>query len=144
MRTTSALSTSSIRVQVILSLLVIVPVGWWLRRLDFGPDYRWVSNWGGSLAYEIFWILLIFLWLARPQSITPIAVGVWLVTCLLEVAQLWHPPWLEAIRATFLGRAILGTTFMWQDMPIYPLGCIVGWLWLKALCKEHPPSCKIE
>ncbi|MEE9212976.1 MAG: DUF2809 domain-containing protein, partial [Phycisphaeraceae bacterium] len=56
-------------------------------------------------------------------------------TCALEFAQLWHPPWLQMIRSTFLGRAVLGTTFSWWDLPIYPVGCALGWLWLRGLCK---------
>ena len=39
------------------------------------------------------------------------------VTCVLDVLQLWHPMFLENVRATFLGNAILGTTFVLWDFP---------------------------
>jgi hypothetical protein len=35
-------------------------------------------------------------------------------TCLLEFLQLWHPPLLEAVRSTFIGRTVLGTSFTWN------------------------------
>jgi hypothetical protein len=47
--------------------------------------------------------------------------------------QLWHPPFLTAIRATFIGKLLLGTTFAWWDFPHYLLGCVLGWLWLQQL-----------
>jgi hypothetical protein len=49
--------------------------------------------------------------------------------------QLWHPPLLEQIRATLIGKLLLGTTFVWWDFPHYILGCIFGWLWLRQLHK---------
>jgi hypothetical protein len=53
-------------------------------------------------------------------------VAVFAVTCALEVLQLWHPAPLEAVRGTFLGRTLLGTTFVWWDFPHYALGCALG------------------
>ena len=71
---------------------------------------------GGAL--EILWIVLIaFLW---PQvSPLNIAIGVCLLTCGVEFLQLWHPPFLQALRANLLGRLILGTSFSWSDFPYY-------------------------
>jgi len=63
----------------------------------------------------------------------PIAVTVCLVTCLLEFAQMWQPPLLQMVRSTVMGRALLGTTFMWRDLPIYPVGCVLGWLLMRRL-----------
>ena len=125
----------SIRLRTAASLVLIVPLGFWLRRLNLGPESRWIANWGGSLSYEVFWMLVVFLFVPRPQRITAIAVGVCAATYMLEFAQLWHPPPLQMIRSTFLGRAVLGTAFSWWDLPIYPVGCALGWLWLRGLCK---------
>jgi hypothetical protein len=55
------------------------------------------------------------------------------ITCVLEILQLWHPPILEAMRDTWIGRLLLGSTFSWWDFPHYVLGSILGWLWLKKL-----------
>jgi hypothetical protein len=57
-----------------------------------------------------------------------------LVTCLLELLLLWHPPWLQRLRGGFIGHALLGTTFAWLDFPHY-LG---GWAlsrWIGRRCR---------
>ncbi|ODS34777.1 MAG: hypothetical protein SCARUB_00037 [Candidatus Scalindua rubra] len=43
------------------------------------------------------------------------------ITCFLEFLQLWHPPFLESIRSTFIGSVLIGTTFTWWDFPHYAL-----------------------
>jgi hypothetical protein len=66
-----------------------------------------------------------------------IAAGVLAATCVLEFLQLWHPPFLEALRSNFLGATILGTTFDWTDFPYYFAGSGIGWLWLNMLRQGH-------
>ncbi|MDY7108817.1 MAG: DUF2809 domain-containing protein [Planctomycetota bacterium] len=102
-----------------------------------GPARWWLNNVAASIIYELFFMLLVFLIIPRKKAITPIAVGVCAATIALEFLQLWQPPWLTAIRGTFPGRALLGTTFVWSDLPIYPLGCLLGWLLLHALVRRR-------
>jgi len=61
--------------------------------------------------------------------------GVFIVTCLLECLQLWHPPFLEVLRSGFIGRTIIGTSFVWSDFIYYVLGCLAGWFWLERIRK---------
>ena len=85
--------------------------------------------------YVIFWCLvLLFVW-PHPESTTRIAVCVLVITCVLEVAQLWHPRILEQARSIFLGRALIGTSFDWWDFPHYFVGCLLGWKWMQALVR---------
>ena len=132
MRRITSSTICAIRVGVLISLLVVVPGGF-LAKLYSGPAQSWFNNYGAGVLYEVFWCLVfLFLW-PRKEAITRIVVGVLLVTCLLEVLQLWHPRILEQVRATFLGRTLIGTTFTWWDFPHYVLGCAIGWLWLRSL-----------
>lgn len=85
-------------------------------------------RWGGVF-YVIFWCLAVSLvW--RAATSRWIAAGVVGVTCGLEFLQLWHPPFLQALRRHFLGGTILGTTFVWSDFPYYFLGGAVAWAWM--------------
>ena len=93
-----------------------------------GPGQAWAREHGGGVLYEMFWILAVALVWPRRHGLPWVSIAVLTVTCGLEAAQLWHPPWLERIRATFLGHALLGSTFSWGDFPHYVLGCGLGWL----------------
>jgi hypothetical protein len=88
--------------RILLSLLVVTPLGF-LSKLYAGPARGWFNNY---------------------------AVGVLATMSALEVLQPWPPGLLEQIRSTFLGQALLGTTFAWWDFPHYVLGCALGWLWM--------------
>jgi hypothetical protein len=115
-----------------LSLLIVVAMGFFLKYYT-GLGRSWFNNYGAALFYEIFWCLFAFWWFRGKAAIVQIPVYVFVVTCIVELLQLWHPPFLTAIRATFIGKLLLGTTFAWWDFPHYLLGCVLGWLWLQQL-----------
>lgn len=115
----------------LLSLAIVVPAGFG-SRLCHVPATPWANNLVGSALYEIFWCLVFSLIFHGARS-RGIAAGVFIATCALEFLQLWHPPLLEAWRSTFLGAAILGSTFAWEDFPTYLIGSLLGWLWLRLI-----------
>jgi hypothetical protein len=117
---------------IILSLCVVTPAGF-LFKFYRGPGHIWFNDYGGGLLYEIFWCMVVFFFVPQRKNITPITLWVLIITCILETLQLWHPPFLEQIRSTFLGAALIGTTFVWLDFPHYILGCIIGWLLMRML-----------
>lgn len=45
-----------------------------------------------------------------------------LVSYAVEVSQLYHAPWIDAIRATGLGALALGYGFLWSDIVCYTVG----------------------
>ncbi len=125
----------TLRWRIVLALLAVTAFGLAMK-LYAGPGRWWVNNWGpASVAYEMFFMLLVFLVVPRRNAITPIAVGVCVVTCVLEALQLWQPPWLQAVRSTFVGGALLGNDFSWWDYPAYPIGCLLGWFLLRGLVR---------
>ncbi len=115
----------------LFSLLLIVPIGFYSKFYK-GPVHVWVNDSLGGAFYEIFWCLLIFLFLNKTAP-WKIAFAVFSFTCLLEFLQLWHPPFLELIRGNFIGRTIMGTSFVPSDFIYYVLGSLIGWIWLRLL-----------
>jgi len=115
----------------LVSLAVIVPLGLYTK-FYAGPAAEWVNNSLSGVLYVVFWCLFILL-LAPDARPGVIAVSVLAITCALELAQLWHPPFLEWARRVFIGRALLGTHFTWSDYPYYALGSGIGWLWMRGL-----------
>jgi hypothetical protein len=130
-------AVSKTRIWTLISLLVVVPVGFYTKFYN-GPAANWVNNSLGGLFYVVFWCLLIFLIVGdRPGAI---ALSVLTATCLLEFLQLWRSPVLSFARSSFIGRTLLGTDFTWSDFPYYFLGCGLGWLgmrWLQGI-SNHP------
>ena len=108
------------------TLAVLTPVGF-ATKFYHGPFDWWFHNYGGAIAYEMFWIVFFsFVFSSHPPRVA--AVWVFAVTCALEVTQLWHPPFLQWIRSFFIGRALIGNGFDWWDFPYYAVGSFFGWL----------------
>ncbi|NJN21099.1 MAG: DUF2809 domain-containing protein [Leptolyngbya sp. RL_3_1] len=126
------------RSTLLISLGIIVPFGL-VTKFYGGRGAEWLNDTFGGIPYEIFWILLVAWFWPRGKAFT-IALSVFVATCLLEVLQLWQPPWLQAIRATLPGRLVLGNTFTWSDFPYYAIGCGLGWLWLRVLERRSPEA----
>ena len=123
---------SSIQIKVVLTLLVVTPLGFAFKFYS-GPGNGWFNNYGAGVLYEVFWCLVVFFFIPKKRYITFIAIGVFTVTSIFETLQLWQPQFLQEIRSTFLGAALLGTTFVWWDFFYYILGCLVGWLCMQLL-----------
>lgn len=119
------------RISLLISIILIVPIGYMIR-FSQGIVPAWVNDSFGSLAYEIFWIVLVQFCYPKASAAWT-AIAICLATCLIEFLQLWQPPFLQAIRATLPGRLVLGNTFMWSDFPPYFIGSFLGWLWIKRL-----------
>ena len=87
--------------------------------------------------YEIFWCLLVFfVWPEGKPWLMALVVG--LATGVVEVLQLWHPPFLDYLRRSFIGATILGTSFAGSDFAYYVVGCGIGWLWMRKLQGRGP------
>ncbi len=119
------------RLALLVSMIVIIPIGYG-GRFYLSPELEGLRNWIGNLAYECFWVLFVIFFL--PQ-ISPLraAIAVCLASFAIEVSQLWQPNWLQALRATLLGRLVLGNSFYWADFPQYVAGSFLGWLWASLL-----------
>ena len=134
MNTSTVVSFFLKRKWILLALLIVTPTGF-LFKFYSGPTHRWFNNYGAGVMYEVFWCLLVFLFYPNKKAPAKIATGVFFATAFLEVLQLWHPLFLQQIRSTFLGSALLGTTFVWWDFPHYVLGCLLGWLCMRAISR---------
>ncbi len=113
------------RIRILIAILFITPLGFATKFYN-GPLHAWVNDSLGGVLYEVFWCLAAALFFPRVNAIKTAAL-IFAATCVLEILQLWHPPFLEAVRATFIGRTLIGTSFSWLDFPHYLLGCFAGW-----------------
>ena len=122
------------RIALLVSLAIILPLGYWVR-FSQGPLPEWLNDALGSVAYEIFWVLLVLL--VFPKLLPwRVALSICLATVAIEFLQLWKAPFLQAARATLPGRLVLGNTFNLKDFPAYLVGSGVGWLWGRSLRRK--------
>lgn len=78
---------------------------------------------------DCLWALMIFLLFAfvfNKKDIKFITILSLLFCYGIEISQLYHAPWIDAIRNTTLGGLILGFGFLWSDILCYTIGIIVG------------------
>ena len=108
----------------LLAIILIVPLGFYSKFYD-GPAFNWVNNSLGGVLYVIFWSLLFSLLAARSKSWKIVSL-VFLITCAIEFLQLWHPPFMETIRSTFIGATLFGNSFSWMDIAHYILGALAS------------------
>jgi hypothetical protein len=128
------------RLSILISLFLVGSIGLYLWWFYDGPFRLWLNYYVSSIFYEVFWCLVIFFFRPNKTYTTKIAIAVFAATCLLEFLQLCQAPFLEAFRRTFLGKALIGTDFVWQQFPYYVIGSFAGWLWLRLLAKNNTSS----
>jgi hypothetical protein len=119
------------RFRLMAVLAVVTHLGF-ATKFYRGPFHAWVNDSLGGVLYEIFWCLVAAFFLPKAKTAI-IAFWVFIVTCILEILQLWHPSVLQMIRSTFLGKTLIGTSFAWLDIPHYFVGCLLGWLLVNRL-----------
>ncbi|MDB6017290.1 MAG: hypothetical protein JWR19_1779 [Pedosphaera sp.] len=123
------------------------------NRLSYGAAVFLVIALGlGSRRYPIFplfigdilWALMVFLGFGfrmPARSTAQIATFAALFSTAIEFSQLYHAPWIDAIRRTRLGGLALGFTFMWGDLLAYAVGIALGIIIEFLLrCYRHKPN----
>jgi Protein of unknown function (DUF2809) len=124
------------RVAILLRILPIFIVGL-TSEFYSGPGQKFFNDYFGDFLYQAFLILLIVFIFPRVSP-SKTAWGVFIFNCIIEFSQLWHPPFLQGIRATLFGRLFLGSGFSWEDFIGYILGCILGWILVVGLRAKKP------
>jgi len=88
----------------------------------------------------VFWCLLAFLFFPQTSGWKIVGI-VLLITVILEFLQLVHPTFLEVIRDTYIGKALIGTNFNPIDCIFYFLGGGIGILWIYGIKKQKNKDC---
>ena len=105
--------------------VLLVPLGLGTKACS-GPASAWARDHGAGMLYVAFWV---FAALALRPRWSPgrVALVVLALTCALELLQTVRHSGLARVRATWLGDALLGTTFDPRDLPYYGAGALLAW-----------------
>ena len=86
---------------------------------------RWLTAYAG----DVLWATLVYLgllWLWPRVSVRRAAAAALGFSVFIEFSQLFHPPWLDALRSTVLGALVLGRGFLVSDLVCYAVGVALG------------------
>ena len=75
------------------------------------------------------WALMVFCGLGFiSPGLSPLRLAVYalLISYVDEFSQIYQAPWINAVRGTYVGHLILGSTFSWFDMLAYTVGVALG------------------
>lgn len=107
----------------LLLTIIVMLLGLLSRKIEGLPEII------SLYSEDILWALMVFLLFAflfnKKSTIFIIS---WAIICSysIEISQLYHAPWIDAIRNTVLGGLILGFGFLWSDLVCYTIGIIIG------------------
>ena len=84
-----------------------------------------VATYGGDTLYAT--MVFVGLAILAPRWSTASLAGAALALSMaIEISQLYHAPWIDAIRATTPGALVLGYGFLWSDLACYVAGVALG------------------
>jgi hypothetical protein len=109
-----------------LLLVVTVIAGLASRQFPDALPY-WIHEYAG----DTLWALLVFLLLGfifKTKSSLWVSLVAITFSVGIEISQLYHAPWIDALRAYRLGGLILGFGFLWSDLVCYTLGVGFGFV----------------
>lgn len=117
-------NATHIRLRYLLLACVTIVVGLAVHvgPLPMSPRLRDAT--GDALwAMMMLWWIGVVLPFVLPMVRGALAFGVCVA---VELSQLYHVPWLDAIRATMLGQLVLGSGFDSRDLVAYALGVLAA------------------
>jgi len=123
--------------------MMVVALG--LASRHYATGLPW---WVGADVGDGHWALMLYLLLgviARGLKPWRLAVLTLAVSYGVELSQLYHAPWIDAVRYTRLGGLALGYGFLWSDLACYTAGIATGcgaelfiWRWFEPATKLTP------
>tara|TARA_R110002126_G_scaffold82806_4_gene202609 strand:+ start:6284 stop:6691 length:408 start_codon:yes stop_codon:yes gene_type:complete len=111
------------RLYVFLALVLTIALGLASRSTSTNVPGFFAVHAGDALWTVALWLSLA---LVRPDArsfvLTILALG---ISFLVEISQLWHPDWLDALRSTTFGALALGTDWDALDPARYVAGALL-------------------
>ena len=106
--------------------LIIIVIIFGLASRSFG---KLLPAWLAAYSGDILWGLMVYFivgFLLSKQKIEYVALIAFVFSTSIEISQLYHSPWIDAIRSNRLGGLLLGYGFLWSDIVCYAFGIMVG------------------
>lgn len=99
----------------------------------------YLPHWVQLYLGDALWALMVFLlfgFFFHKKSTLWIALAALTFSFSIEISQLYHASWIDALRTNRLGGLVLGFGFLWSDLVCYTLGVAFGYVMEKVLLKR--------
>jgi hypothetical protein len=107
-----------------VALVLVIAAG--LGSRVFGRSLpSFVATYAGDTLYATMVFVVLGI-LAPRWSTARLALTALACSCAIEVSQLYHAPWIDAMRRTLPGALVLGYGFLWSDLACYAVGVALG------------------
>lgn len=114
------------RTRQLFYIIIVILLGLASRRYgELLP--KWLAAYSG----DVLWGLMVYLgvgFLLPKHRIIYSSLIASSFSILIEISQLYHAPWIAAIRSNRLGGLLLGYGFLWSDIACYLSGIGIGML----------------
>lgn len=122
----SNLNTSTNRNRYLYILLIGITIAAGLASRRYAHILpQWAELYMGDALWALM-VYFIFGFLFNKKSVMVIALLAIGFSFGIEISQLYHAAWIDAIRATRMGGLVLGFGFLWSDLLCYTVGVSVG------------------
>lgn len=101
--------------------MLTIALGLFSRKIAYPYLPEIINDYFGDALWAVM-IFLIFRFTFFNKDTRYIAIISLAFCFLIETSQLYHAPWIAAIRATTLGGLVLGSGFLWSDLFAYYIG----------------------
>ncbi|HRH61027.1 MAG TPA: DUF2809 domain-containing protein [Chitinophagaceae bacterium] len=136
MQITKSFSTKHFLLRRMLYALLFIFFIWLALATRKHPEWfhPLVVKYGGDTIWSGDFLLLLRI-IFPKTSLYKLAVCNYVLGVLDELSQLWNTPLLNEIRATKIGKLMLGVGFVWSDLICYAAGTLLAWLLIVAIEK---------
>jgi hypothetical protein len=115
----------------IIYLIIVVFLIWlaFATRTHSHWFYPFIVTYGGDTIWAGMFLIFLRIFFTKIKlwklALINYALGV-----ADEVSQLYHAHWIDSIRNTAIGGAMLGHEFVWSDIACYAVGTFIGFIFL--------------
>jgi glycopeptide antibiotics resistance protein len=113
------------RIVYFILYLLIIPIGYSTRKMAH-LYHPFIAEHGGDALWAAMFVFL-FRSIWPSTKLWKVMLYSYLLCIAIEVSELYHAPWIDDIRRTFLGKMILGWGFLWGDFVRYLCGVLFAW-----------------
>lgn len=91
-----------------------------------------IAEYGGDVIWAGMFLFLLRIFFSKMKlwKLAMICYGLGVAD---ELLQLYHAPWIEAIRKTRIGGLALGFGFLWSDIICYAVGITVAYVLIRLI-----------